>query len=51
MGKKRVSALLNAFTDVSNIAESDEESIRQRTGIPVEVCKQIIKIAKEHNKK
>jgi excinuclease ABC subunit C len=47
MGAKRVNILLNAFSDVTTIAKSDIESIQQRTGIPVKVCKLIIKKAKE----
>jgi len=50
MGKKRVSVLLNAFSDIKTIADCDIESIRQRTGIPEKVCKLIIKKAKEHIK-
>jgi len=50
MGQKRVKLLLNAFSDVKNIAKADIEAVRQRTGIPEKVCKLIIKKAKEHNK-
>jgi excinuclease ABC subunit C len=50
MGQKRVKLLLNAFSDVKAIANSDTESIRQRTGIPEKVCKLIIKKAKEQYK-
>jgi len=51
MGEKRVKLLLNAFNEVKAIANSDVEAIRQRTGIPVKVCKNIIKVAKEHENK
>jgi excinuclease ABC subunit C len=50
MGAKRVNVLLNAFSDVKAIANSDIESVRQRTGISEKVCKVIINKAKEHNK-
>jgi len=49
MGKKRVSVLLNAFSDVKAIANADIESVRQRTGIPEKVCKSVLKKAKEFN--
>ncbi len=48
MGTKRVKILLNAFSDVNAIANSDIEAIRQRTGIPKKICKLIMKKAKEH---
>lgn len=48
MGQKRVQLLLNAFSDVKDIAKADIEAIRQRTGIPEKVCKLIIKKAKEY---
>jgi excinuclease ABC subunit C len=50
MGQKRVKLLLNAFSDVKAIANTDIESVRQRTGIPEKICNLIIKKAKEHNK-
>ena len=50
MGEKRVKLLLNAFSDATAIANSDVESVKQRTGIPVEICKKIIKVAKEYKK-
>ncbi|MEE9572942.1 MAG: helix-hairpin-helix domain-containing protein, partial [Candidatus Neomarinimicrobiota bacterium] len=50
MGQKRVKLLLNAFSDVKAIANTDIESVRQRTGIPEKMCNLIIKKAKEHNK-
>ena len=49
MGAKRVNVLLNAFSDVKAIANSDIESIRQRTGIPEKVCNLIVKKAKDQN--
>jgi len=49
IGAKRVNILLNAFSDIDAIANSDVESIKQRTGIQEKVCKLIIKKAKEHN--
>lgn len=51
MGQKRVKLLLNSFSDVQAIAKSDIEVIRQRTGIPVKVCKEIIKKASQHTSK
>jgi len=50
MGQKRVKLLLNAFSDVKAIANTDIESVRQRTGIPEKICNLIIKKAKEHVK-
>ncbi len=50
MGAKRVKLLLNAFSDVNAITNADNESIRQRTGIPEKVCKLIVKKAKDHTK-
>ncbi|MEE9573584.1 MAG: helix-hairpin-helix domain-containing protein, partial [Candidatus Neomarinimicrobiota bacterium] len=50
MGQKRVKLLLNAFSDVKTIANSDIESIRQRTGIPEKVCKLIINKAQQQIK-
>ena len=48
MGQKRVKLLLNAFSDVKDIAKADIEAVRQRTGIPEKVCMLIIKKAKEY---
>ncbi len=50
MGQKRVKLLLNAFSGVKAIANTDIESVRQRTGIPEKICNLIIIKAKEHNK-
>jgi len=47
MGAKRVKLLLNAFNDVKAIANADIESVRQRTGIPENICKLVLKKAKE----
>ena len=49
MGEKRVKLLLNAFSNVKAIADSDVEAIKQRTGIPEKVCKLIISKAINHN--
>jgi excinuclease ABC subunit C len=51
MGRKRVKLIMNAFSDVKTIAKSDIDSIRQRTGIPENICSLIIKKAKEYAKK
>ncbi|MEE8478451.1 MAG: excinuclease ABC subunit UvrC [Candidatus Neomarinimicrobiota bacterium] len=50
MGQKRVKLLLNAFSGVKAIANTDIESVRQRTGIPEKICNLIIIKAKEYNK-
>ncbi len=49
MGEKRVKLLLNAFSNVKAIADSDVEAVKQRTGIPEKVCKLIISKAINHN--
>ena len=49
LGAKRSAMLLQSFSGPKQIAKQTPEEIRAKTGIPMKIVKEIIKVAKNYN--
>ena len=47
LGVKRIRILMMAFDGPKNLAVQDEKIINEKTGIPIKICSEIIKVSKE----
>jgi excinuclease ABC subunit C len=47
LGVKRIRILMMAFDGPKNLAVQDEKMINEKTGIPIKICSEIIKVSKE----